>query len=197
MSKPLLVGITGGIGAGKSLIAKVFESLGTSVYNADTRAKWLMTNSRNIISAIKVIFGDESYIGNELNRVHISSLAFHKPKLLTQLNALVHPEVELDFENWVDQNIRHRYLLKEASLLIEAGSCEKLDKLILVTAPENIRMKRILSRDNHRTEQDTEAIMRKQLSDEEKKKKSDIILANNGTFLLIPQILKLHEEFSQ
>ena len=197
MSKPLLVGITGGIGAGKSLVAKVFETLGTPVYNADGRAKWLMTHSENLISAIKVLFGDESYVNSELNRVHISSLAFHRPKLLSQLNSLVHPEVENDFENWVSENASHQYLLKEAALLIETGSSEKLDKLILVTAPEEVRMERVLGRDNHRSKEDTAAIMQKQLSDEEKKKKSDIVLINDGTTLHIPQILKLHEEFSQ
>ena len=197
MSKSLLVGITGGIGAGKSVVSKVFQIIGTPVYNADIRAKWLMTNSENLISSIKVLFGDESFIDNELNRAHISSLAFHKPKLLTQLNALVHPEVERDFEKWVSENTNHSYLLKEAALLVDTGYSDRLDKLILVTAPREIRMKRVLARDSHLTIEDATAIMQKQLSDEEKEKKSDVVLVNDGTALLVPQILKLHEEFSQ
>lgn len=197
MSRPLLVGITGGIGAGKSVISKIFKSLGTPIYDADSRAKWLMSHSENLTSSVQVLFGEDSYQDGELNRKHIASLAFHKPKLLTQLNALVHPEVERDFGNWVLENSSNPYLIKEAALLFEIGFYAKLDKLILVTASKEIRIERVLARDTHRNKKDIEAIMGKQLSDEEKKEKADIVLTNDGTTLLIPKILKLHEELQK
>lgn len=197
MSKPLLVGITGGIGAGKSVITKIFATLGVPVYDADSRAKWLMTHSENLISSVKVLFGDESYLDDKLNREHIASLAFHKPVLLTQLNAVVHPEVEQDFEKWVGENSNQPYLLKEAALLFETGSYSHLDKVILVTAPKKVRLNRVLARDSHRKEEDVEAIMGKQWLDAVKESKADIILPNDGTTLLTPKILKLHEEFSK
>lgn len=197
MSKPLLVGITGGIGAGKSVVARIFKKLGTHIYDADSSAKWLMSHSDNLKSAVQVLFGQESYQDGKLNREHIASLAFHKPILLTQLNSLVHPEVELDFTKWISENSSYRYLMKEAALLFETGSYKKLDQIILVIAPKEVRIKRILARDAHRNQEDIEAIMDKQLSDEQKQAKADIVLSNDGSNLLIPQILKLHEEFSQ
>jgi len=196
MSRPLLVGITGGIGAGKSVLTKIVETLGVPIYDADSRAKWLMSNSDNLKSAVRVLFGEESYVDGKLNREHIGSIVFHKPILLTQLNALVHPEVERDFNAWIEKNSSQPYLVKEAALLFETGSYAALDKIILVTASKELRLERVLARDPHRTEQDVEAIMRKQLSDEEKREKADIVLTNDGTTLLIPQILKLHEQFS-
>ncbi len=197
MSRPLLVGITGGIGAGKSVIAKIFNCLGTPIYDADARAKWLMSNSENLISATVDLFGDESYVDGHLNREFIASVVFNNPTLLTKLNELVHPSVESDFNRWISENSACPYLVKEAALLFETESYLKLDKLILVTAPLEIKMKRILERDPQRTEDEVKAIMNKQLSDEKKVDKSDIVLCNDGSNLLIPQILKLHGEFSQ
>ena len=196
MNRPLLVGITGGIGAGKSVISKIFKSLGTLVYDADSRAKWLMSHSENLQSAVKVLFGEESYKDGGLNREHIASLAYHTPKLLTQLNALVHPEVDRDFNEWVSKNSSQPYLVKEAALLFETGSYKRLDKVILVIAQKKDRLERVLSRDSHRSEEDILAIMDKQLQDEKKQEKADIVLINDGSTLLIPQILKLHEQFS-
>ncbi len=195
MSKPLLIGITGGIGAGKSLISKIFRVLQVPVYNADTRAKELMVTSDNLRSAISVLFGDQSFDGDQLNRKHIANKAFYEPKLLSQLNELVHPAVQLDFEKWIDEQ-HSNYILKEAALLFETGSHKKLDHVILVTAPREIRIERVLERDPHRDKKDVEAILSRQLSDEEKKNLSDHILVNDGSEMILPHVLKLHHQFS-
>ena len=196
MSSPLLVGITGGIGAGKSIVSKVFSILGVPVYDADSQAKRLMTESESLRSGICVLFGDESFEGNEINRNHIASQAFHNPQLLSQLNGLVHPAVQENFLKWIKINESQPYVLKEAALIFETGSNIHLDKTILVTAPERSRMDRVLKRDTHREASDVDAIMDRQLSDEEKEKLADIVLRNDGSELLLPQILKLHEAFS-
>ncbi|MCP4460651.1 MAG: dephospho-CoA kinase [Cytophagales bacterium] len=196
MNRPLLVGITGGIGAGKSIVTKIFKTFGVLVYDADSRAKWLMANSESLTHSVQKLFGEESYSDEKLNRTHIAALAFHTPKLLDQLNALVHPEVERDLNEWVSKNSEQPYLVKEAALIFETGSYTKLDRIILVTAPKDVRIERVLSRDTHRSKEDTLAIMDKQLTDEEKRAKADIELINDGSTLLIPQILKLHEQFS-
>lgn len=195
MNKPFLVGITGGIGAGKSIVSNIFKSLGVPVYDADYRAKWLMTNSENLKPSIEMLFGEESYQDGKLNRKHVAALAFYKPALLSKLNVLVHPKVEQDFNEWVNENFSHPYVMKEAALLFETTSYTRLDKVILVLAPKDVRLKRVFSRDTHRSKDEIKAIMDKQLPDKEKKEKADIILSNNETTLLIPQLLKLHEQF--
>lgn len=195
MSKPLLIGITGGIGAGKSLISKIFRVLQVPVYDADTRAKDLMVTSDNLRSAISVLFGEQSFDGDQLNRKHIADKAFHEPKLLSQLNELVHPAVQIDFEKWIDEQ-SSSYILKEAALLFETGSHKKLDHVILVTAPRETRIKRVLVRDTHRTEADVKAILSRQMSDEEKQTMADVVLKNDGTEMIIPKILEMHQQFS-
>lgn len=196
MSKPLLVGISGGIGAGKSIISKIFGALDVPTYDADSRAKELMTESESLKSAIAVLFGDESYLEGELNRKHIASKAFYDPKLLNQLNLLVHPAVQEDFVKWVETQ-EAPYVLKEAALLFESGSHKSLDKVILVTAPESVRVSRVLNRDNHRSEKDVKVIISRQMSDQDKEKLADIIISNDGTQMILPKVIHLHKEFSK
>lgn len=191
-----MVGISGGIGAGKSIISRVFRVLGVPFYDADTRAKELMVESDSLRSAIEVLFGEESYEAEDLNRKHIASKAFYNPKLLSQLNELVHPAVQMDFEEWVKRQDA-AYVLKEAALLFESGSHKALDKVILVTAPEEIRIKRVLRRDPHRTTEDVKTIMNRQMSDAAKTPLADIVLVNDGTEMLIPKVLRLNEQFQK
>ncbi len=191
------MGITGGIGAGKSTIAKIFCILGIHIYDSDSRAKDLMVESDNIKSALRVLFGDESFVDGRLNRKLIAQKSFNEPKLLTQLNELVHPIVNEDFKTWVQSHSSEKYLIKEAALLFETGSYKQLDKVMLVTAPEDTRINRVVSRDSHRTEEDVRAIMAKQLPEEEKEALADVVLRNDDSGLMIPQVLKLHEQFSK
>lgn len=197
MKRPLLIGITGGIGSGKSIACKVFRTFGIPTYDADSRARWLMNHDEHLRAEVKGLFGVESYKNGELDRTYIGQRAFHSPELLEKLNSLVHPAVAKDFETWVQDNLSHPYLVKEAALLFETGSYTQLDQTVLVTAPEDVRIARVLKRDPHRTRQDVEAIMARQMDEEAKKKLADHVLVNDGQHMLLPQILELHEGFTR
>jgi dephospho-CoA kinase len=191
------IGITGGIGSGKSLISKIFNTLGIPVYDADSRAKNLMTTDGILISLIKKEFGALSYHKDgSLNRSYISQQVFLEKEKLNLLNTLVHPRVEEDYKRWVVEHQHCPYVLKEAALLFEAGSFQSLDRNIVVYAPEGLRMKRVLMRDKHRTETQVRNIIVNQMPDEEKLARADFIIKNDETELVIPQVLTLHKQFS-
>lgn len=197
MRKPLQIGITGGIGAGKSLVCKIFGILGVPAYDADSRAKILMTTDGILIDLIKKEFGSLSYnASGGLNRAFLSSEVFNQKERLERLNSLVHPRVALDYEKWVVDHAEHVYVIKEAALLFESGSYKALDQTILVTAPPEIRIKRVLERDSHRTKADVERIIQNQLPETEKAGKANHIIRNDDSELLVPRILKLHERFN-
>ncbi|GHB51971.1 dephospho-CoA kinase [Mongoliitalea lutea] len=191
---PLNVGITGGIGSGKSTVAKIFTILGIPVYYADDRAKWLMAYDTKLKSAITANFGEESYLSDgTLNRAFLADQVFNDSEKTTRINNLVHPAVREDFEQWVNQQ-KSPYILKEAALLFETGSYEELDLVINVSSPLVIRMTRILLRDPHRTEAQVHAIIDKQLPDEQKNELAHFIIKNADNKLLIPQVLKIHDK---
>ena len=197
MSGPLQIGITGGIGSGKTLICKIFHSLGIPIYDADSRAKILMTTDGILVEQIKKEFGMLSY--NEdgsLNRKYLGQVAFDQKLKLEKLNQLVHPRVAKDYEEWVSTHQHFPYVIKEAALLFESGSYKGLDKIVVVSASEQIRMKRVLQRDTHRTKKDVENIFGNQLPENEKLKRADFVIINDETRLVIPQVLELHERFS-
>jgi dephospho-CoA kinase len=197
MKLPLQIGITGGIGSGKSLVCKVFQVLGVPTYDADSRAKNLMTTDGILVNQIKKEFGSLSYNSEgALDRKFLSASVFSKADRLAMLNSLVHPRVAEDFKRWVEEHADHVYVLKEAALLFESGSYLTLDKVILVTAPEPMRIKRVLARDKHRTEADIKNIIRNQLPEEEKEMKADCIIRNDEHELILPQVLELHEWFN-
>ena len=197
MQKPIQIGITGGIGSGKSLVCKIFGVLGVPAYDADSRAKNLMTTDGILIDQIKKEFGSLSYdVKGGLNREFLSATVFSKQDKLKQLNALVHPRVAVDYKQWVEAHAGNKYVLKEAALLFESGSYRELDKIILVTAPKEIRIERVLARDNHRTKEDVEKIIRNQISEEEKEAKANFIIRNNESELIVPQVLNLHRRFN-
>ncbi len=197
MQKPLQIGITGGIGSGKSLVCRIFGTLGVPTYDADSRAKNLMTTDGILVDQIKKEFGSLSYnVRGELNREFLGSTVFGQEEKLKQLNALVHPRVTVDYKQWVDAHTQSRYVLKEAALLFESGSYQLLDKIILVTAPKELRIKRVLVRDVHRTKEAVEKIIQSQLSEEEKEVRANFIIRNNESELIVPQVLDLHERFN-
>jgi dephospho-CoA kinase len=197
LNKPLQIGITGGIGSGKSLVCKIFQSLGVPVYDADSHAKILMTTDGILVDKIKKEFGSLSYDekGN-LNRKFLSEIVFSDEARLQKLNFLVHPRVAFDYDRWLTKHGVKPYVLKEAALLFESGSFRLLDKIIVVTAPEPMRVTRVLKRDAQRTEQEVLKIIRNQMEEEEKLKRADFIIQNNETEMVVPQILKLHERFN-
>jgi dephospho-CoA kinase len=197
MRKPIQIGITGGIGSGKTLVSKIFAVLGVPVYDADSRAKNIMTTDGILIEQIKKEFGSLSYDARGmLNREYLSTTVFGKQDRLKQLNALVHPRVAIDYEKWVTEQGASKYVLKEAALLFESGSYKMMDKIILVSAPKEIRMKRVLARDSHRTKEDVEKIILNQLSESEKEANANFIIRNNESELIVPQILDLHKRFN-
>jgi len=197
MKTPYHVGITGGIGSGKSLVCKIFECLGVPVYDADRHAKALMTTDGILIANIQKEFGHLSYnTDGSVNRNYLGEAVFNDPEKLKRLNNLVHPRVKEDYSKWIKQNDHHPYTLKEAALLFEAGSNKELNKIIVVHAPEELRIRRVLSRDAHRTKELVKEIIKNQMKEDEKLKQADFILYNDENQLLIPQVLKLHQMFS-
>lgn len=194
MKKTLQIGITGGIGSGKSLVTHIFSLLGVPVYDADSRAKSIMTTDGILVSQIKKEFGVLSFRSDgSVNREYLADHVFSNPDKLKVLNNLVHPRVAEDFKRWVNGQ-QSAYVIKEAALLFETGSGNQLDKIIVVSAPEPLRISRVLQRDAHRTEQQVKDIMRNQLSEEEKLSRADFILVNDEQKLLIPQVLELHQQ---
>ena len=191
------IGITGGIGSGKSLVCKIFQALGVPVYDADSHAKKLMTTDGILVSQIKKEFGDLSYHPDgSLNNVYLANHVFRDEEKLKKLNSLVHPRVAIDYRNWLEQNSAAVYVLKEAALLFEAKTGQQLDKIIVVSASEEMRIKRVLSRDKHRSVEQIKRIVEKQMPEDEKLKRADYIVVNDETKPVIPQVLELHAKFT-
>ncbi|MDR6783108.1 dephospho-CoA kinase [Pedobacter africanus] len=192
----LKIGITGGIGSGKTTVCKVFETLGVPVFYADTVAKQIMVSDALLVAGVKSAFGKESYTADgSLNNKHIAGIVFNNAEELARLNALVHPAVFRAFDSWVKQvPAAVPYVLKEAALLFESGSYKLCDQNILVLAPEPVRLQRVMERDGVTAAQ-VKARMDKQLPDEEKIKLADQLINNNETDSLIIQITKLHQLF--
>jgi len=190
------VGITGGIGSGKTTVCKVFEVLGIPVFYADTVAKEIMCKDVLLVEGIKSAFGNESYFEDgKLNNKHIAGIVFNNEDALARLNALVHPAVFRAFDAWEETIPANTpYTLKEAALLFESGSYKMCDTTILVTAPYEIKMRRVMLRDGVTAEQ-VKARMDKQLSDEEKSKMANHFIINDEQHSIIEQVLALHQEF--
>ncbi len=174
------VGLTGGIGSGKSTVSKILISKGFSVYNSDNRAKWLMNNSDNLKSNIISIFGNKAYIKGSLNRKYLSAKVFNDSLKLKALNNLVHPLVAIDFKNWLLHQKSKDFVFKEAAILIESGAYKEMDKIIVVSCPENIRLERVLKRDGNSPELVKKRIQN-QISETEKINHADFVVKNNGS----------------
>jgi dephospho-CoA kinase len=184
-----LIGITGGIGSGKSTIAKVFMSISYPVYNSDTRAKELINSNEKLINSIKLSFGDDLYNSQGLDRKKMASIVFNNPEKLELLNSIIHPTVGKDFEKWIDlQNTS--FILKEAAILFETGIYKSLHKTILVSAPQETRIERVIKRDNTNQEE-VLSRMNNQWSEEKKTELADYVIDNSGNKLVIPQVLEI------
>ncbi len=191
-AKMLHVGITGGIGSGKTTVCKIFETLGIPVYYADARAKWLMTNDPELGQGIKSLLGEEVFSPEgHLNRGWIAARVLANPELLTKLNGIVHPAVAVDGLNWQAAQTGVPYTLKEAALLFESGNARFLDKIIVVTAPLEVRVARVMARDMASRETVLGWIS-KQMPEEEKVARADYVIQNDGNHLLIPQVMEIH-----
>lgn len=190
----LKIGLTGGIGSGKSTVAKIFETLGIPVYYADTEAKRLMNSSETLKKVIRQNFGEATYENDQLNRKYLAGIVFNNPEKLELLNALIHPVTINDAEQWMQQQSAP-YSIKEAALLFESGAAENLDFIVGVYAPQALRIKRVMKRDGLTADEIMKRINR-QVNEEMKMKLCDFVITNNEQELLVPQVLKLHQHFS-
>lgn len=191
----LKVGLTGGIGSGKSTVAQLFEVLGIPVYYADVEAKKLMNENTELKRTIIENFGKEAYANEVLNRKYISSIVFSDPLKLDLLNSIVHPATKKDGENWMHRQ-KTAYAIHEAALIFEAKVSDRLDYVIGVSSPQELRIKRAMERDKLSRE---EVLKRtnQQLDEEIKMSKCDFLLINDEQQLLIPQVLELHKKLIQ
>ncbi|TNE81569.1 MAG: dephospho-CoA kinase [Bacteroidetes bacterium] len=189
----LKLGITGGIGSGKSTVCEIFKSLNIPIYSADDRAKALMTEDRELIKAVKALFGEEAYTADgSLNRALIASIVFQDAAKLEALNAAVHPAVFRDFARWSAEQTSP-YVIKEAALMFESGSFRDLDYVVTVSAPQQLRIERSMKRDNTSAEA-IKARMKKQWSEKQRLEAADFVIQNDGKHQLIPQVLELHQK---
>ncbi|MDZ7897153.1 MAG: dephospho-CoA kinase [Arcicella sp.] len=188
-----LIGITGGIGSGKSIVCKVFAAMGVPIYEADSRAKYLMNNDLSLKKSIQNLLGEQAYIPTgEYNRVWVASQVFNNPELLKQLNTIVHPRVREDAENWIQKHSKAPFLLYEAALMKAAGDGNNFNKVIVVKSPIDLRIKRVQRRDN-RSEQEIRDIIARQISDEERLKIADFVIENDEVQPLLEQILDIEK----
>lgn len=188
----LKIGITGGIGSGKSTVCKIFATFGIPIFDADSAAKSLY-QEQVLKDKIIQLFGSAIYPDGNFDRKKLADIVFNSPDKLRTLNQLIHPMVQVTFEHWCSQQ-HSPYIIKEAALLIESGSYKHLDDMILVSSPLEQRIRRVIHRD-HVTEEMVNMRMNKQLNEDEKKKFCRYEIINDEHTLLIPQVLKLHQLF--
>ena len=189
---PTIVGLTGGIGSGKTTVANYFKALNVPVYIADNEAKALMNRSKVIKRKLIKLFGDEAYVDNTLNKPFIASQIFSNQDLLKKMNAIVHPKVAKHFSNWVKkQNVP--YVISEVAIIFENGSQGKYDYIITVVAPEQTRLNRVIKRDNS-SEAKVKAIMNNQWTDQQKTEHSDFIINNTDLKDTKLQVENIHSK---
>ncbi len=189
--KPKLIGITGGIGAGKSTVSTICKHLGFKVYNSDQRAKEIVSEDSIIKKKFISFFGNNIYKNGVLDRKFLSDKIFNDKSSLQQINSIIHPAVKKDFNCWVINNSHCQILFKESALLFETKAYRELDKIIYVSAPKKLRIERVISRDNHRSVQDIENIISNQINDSDATKLCDYKLNNDEKELLLPSVISL------
>jgi dephospho-CoA kinase len=191
--KPLIIGITGGIGSGKSTIAKIFSVLDIPVYNSDERAKEIYLEPQ-VRAEVEKVLGTEAYHSdNTLNKKFIAFRIFADKQLLEKINLIIHSAVGKDFTSWVEKNSDKKIVVKEAAILFETGIYKSCHKTILVTAPEEVRIQRVMSRDNISREEVVKRIGN-QWGDEDKKKLADFVIDNGGEQLVVPAVIELVDD---
>ncbi|RYD57825.1 MAG: dephospho-CoA kinase [Sphingobacteriales bacterium] len=191
----LKVGITGGIGSGKSTVCQVFETLGIPVFYADRAAKYLMENDAVLVDGIKLLFGVDTYKAGKIDREKVASIVFAKPDMLEKLNALIHPATVRYGQQWMLKQTSP-YVIKEAAIFFESGTYKDMDVMVGVSAPQTLRIWRTIGRDGITQEKVLERIAN-QMDEEEKMKRCDYVVINDDETALLPQILQLHKELLQ
>ncbi|GAL65748.1 dephospho-CoA kinase [Jejuia pallidilutea] len=187
-----VVGLTGGIGSGKTTVAKTFKTLGIPVYIADVEAKKLMNRSKIIKRKLIALLGEDTYVDGKLNRPYVANIIFNDATVLKKMNAIVHPKVASHFKRWANKQ-NAPYVIKEVAILFENGGHKACDYVITVTAPKALRIERLLKRDNTSKEK-IEAIMKNQWSDSKKVKLSDFVIVNKTLEKTMAQVVKVHKQ---
>ena len=187
----LKIGLTGGIGSGKTTVAKIFEVLGIPVYYADQAAKDLMNTNPDLKERIVSAFGYQSYKDGKLDRQYLGNLVFGNEEKLDLLNSIVHPATIRDSEEWMNKQ-KTPYAIKEAAIIFESGLEKFFDFIIGVSAPESLRIQRVVARD-HSSPENVLQRMQQQMDETEKISRCDFVIVNNGEVAILPQVLKIHE----
>lgn len=185
------VGLTGGIGSGKTLVSKVFIRLGIPVFNADYEAKVILNTDKETIKQVKKEFGSEIYTDQGIDRKKLAEIIFNNITALQKINAIIHPRVRQYFYEWLKKQ-KVPYVIEEAAILFESGANQELDLTINVHADELVRVGRVMLRDNT-TEETVKSRMKNQMSDRQREKLADYTIHNNGDRMLLPQILEIHQ----
>lgn len=189
---PLKIGLTGGIGSGKTTVAKIFELLNVPVYYADAASKRLYHTNKELMASLQKHFGEDVYTADQLNRSKLAEIVFNNPQKLELLNSLVHPLTIQDAEDWMKAQTAN-YVVKEAALLFESGSAKGLDYIVGVHAAKHVRIKRVMDRDGVGREEVINR-MNRQIDEEIKMRLCDFVIENNEQELVIPQVLNLHQK---
>ena len=189
-----IVGLTGGIGTGKSVVANLFIQLSIPVYNSDLKAKWLMNNNSSLKSELIDAFGPKTFMDGSIDKSYLSGIVFQNPEKLKTINTIVHPYVKIDFEDWVINNSKAPYVVKEAAILIESGAYKQVDSILLVQAEIEKRIKRVSVRDGMLKKEVVERI-KNQLTETEKQKYADYMISNNGSLEeLASKVKEIHKK---
>ncbi|MGP8215905.1 MAG: dephospho-CoA kinase [Bacteroidia bacterium] len=190
----LKVGVTGGIGSGKSTVCRIFECLGIPVFHADNAGRRLLSEDDEVKKKVAALFSEKVIINGVPDRKKIASLVFNNPEKLRQLNAIIHPKVRVELAKWAEKQ-NAKWVIEEAAILFESGAYKNLDLIIVVSAPEDIRIKRVMARDGI-TEESIRERMKNQITEEERRKRADFIIENDEKQLLIPQALEISKTIS-
>jgi dephospho-CoA kinase len=186
----LKVGLTGGIGSGKSTVCNLFKCLEVPVFNADEAGRRLLSEDKDVIGQVQHIFGQEVLVGGKPDRKKIAEIVFNSPEKLAQLNAVVHPAVRKSFNTWASMQTS-KYVIDEAAILFETGIYKQLDFTVLVTAPEQLRIQRVMQRDGM-DEASVKSRMKNQWSDDDKRKIANFVIVNDGIDPLLPRVMEIH-----
>jgi dephospho-CoA kinase len=189
------VGLTGGIGSGKTTVCRVFSVLGIPVFNSDEQAKLLLQDDPVVKAAVVQLFGRSVYPAGKLDRKALAQLVFNDPKALAGLNAIVHPAVRRAFQEWAESQ-QAPYVINEAAILVETGAYPSFDRLVTVEAPEDVRLARVMARDGSPEEQVRQR-MSNQATEAQRREVAHAVIENDGYSMVLPQVLALHEKFNQ
>lgn len=194
--KPIQLGITGGIGSGKSVVCAILKTLGFPVFNSDLESRMLLSNNPKVVKNVKQLLGNAAYLtDSQPDRKYIAEQVFQNGELLNQLNSILHPEVRVAYQSWVASRLHHRLVVKEAAIMFESGAWVDLDHIVAVVAPLPLRINRIMQRD-HKTEAEIMLVVNRQMAENELIQRSNRIIVNDDQQLIMPQILQMLEELS-